>query len=102
MKDLGMELAKIGIQIQWQTSSNFNVAENTIVMTTPHSFKGYDSEIIVIAGADQFASNDDEIRARSLYVAMTRARSILHVYAKTYLRDCGKKTVVDVLRECSQ
>lgn len=102
MKDLGMELAKIGIQMQWQTSSNFNVAENTIVMTTPHSFKGYDSEIIVIAGADQFASNDDEIRARSLYVAMTRARSILHVYAKTYLRDCGKKTVVDVLRECSQ
>lgn len=52
-----------------------------IIATTTHSFKGFDSEIVLVAGTDQFITGARVILANVLYVAMTRARSILKVFA---------------------
>ncbi|HBT76903.1 MAG TPA: AAA family ATPase [Planctomycetaceae bacterium] len=58
------------------------ICENTILVTSAHSFKGYESEIVFIPAADMFESNGD-ILAAPLYVAMTRARSILKMSFST-------------------
>jgi superfamily I DNA/RNA helicase len=52
------------------------------LLTTPNSYKGYESEVVLIPCADQFVGAGYRILAHSLYVAMTRARSILAIYAQ--------------------
>ncbi|HMV46393.1 MAG TPA: AAA domain-containing protein [Blastocatellia bacterium] len=58
--------------------------DNFVVAMTSHSFKGYEAEIVIIAGAERFIAKIDgekQILANNLYVAMTRARSLLAVFA---------------------
>ena len=50
-------------------------------MTTSHSFKGYEAEVVLIPCADHYVTGDNQILANNLYVAMTRARSILAIYS---------------------
>lgn len=50
---------------------------NSILVSSVQSFKGYESEIVFIPGADMFSVKN--ILAPHLYVAMTRARSILSI-----------------------
>ena len=64
-------LETIGVDLQVQKHQDFAFDERTIVATSPHSFKGYDSEIVVIPGVESFQT-EGQILARSLYVAMTR------------------------------
>jgi superfamily I DNA/RNA helicase len=79
------------------TGKAFDDDPAAVRATTPHSFKGYDSEIVVIAGADEFIAK--EILANNLYVAMTRARSMLAVYGlKTASSD--KSRIITALEEC--
>ena len=54
--------------------------EKYVTVITPHSFKGYDAEIVVVAGAERFIAKG-EILPNNLYVAMTRARSLLNIFA---------------------
>jgi hypothetical protein len=68
-------------------------------VTTAQSFKGYDAEIAVIAGVDQFVAKDGGILANSLYVAMTRARSILAIYGKRSQSE-DQNRILAVLEEC--
>jgi superfamily I DNA/RNA helicase len=49
--------------------------------STSQSFKGYDAEVILIPAIDQFWAENKGILANNLYVAMTRARSMLLMYA---------------------
>ena len=77
---LGPEMAKIGIELSLQTNRPYERNENTLVMTTSHSYKGYESEVVIIPGVDQFVTGQGEILANNLYVAMTRARSLLAIY----------------------
>jgi len=83
-KDLQAELApalsKIGIELSLQKNRPFERNENTLVMTTSHSYKGYESEVVIIPGVDQFVTGQGQILANNLYVAMTRARSLLAIY----------------------
>lgn len=65
-----------------QTGQGFQRDERTIIVTTPHSFKGFEAEIVVIAGVDQFNIRRMGIHTNALYVAMTRARSILAIFGK--------------------
>lgn len=58
--------------------------ETVVVVSTLHSFKGYDAEIVIVAGVERFlgkVNGDREILANNLYVAMTRARSLLAIFA---------------------
>lgn len=94
------KLNSIGVNFLVQKGETFVGDDRTVVATTPHSFKGYDAEIIVIAGADQFYINSEKlILASTLYVAMTRSRSILAIYGSTKAKD-GAATILRVISEC--
>lgn len=77
---LGQKMADIGVELSVQTSRSFERKANTLVITTCHSFKGYEAEVILIPCADQYVAGN-EILANNLYVAMTRARSLLAAYS---------------------
>lgn len=80
LNQLAPRLATLGIELSQQTNQAFQRRDNTIVMTTANSFKGYESEVIMIPGVDQFVSSEGKLLANSLYVAMTRAQSLLLMY----------------------
>lgn len=77
---LGPAMSKIGIELSLQKNRSFERNDNTLLMTTSHSYKGYESEVVIIPGVEQFVTGRGEILANNLYVAMTRARSLLAVY----------------------
>lgn len=78
---LGPAMADIGVEISVQTSRSFQRQKNTLIVTTSHSFKGYEAEVVLIPCADHYVTGDNQILANNLYVAMTRARSLLAVYS---------------------
>ena len=80
---LGPKLAEFGVELSVQTNRSFERQENTLVVTTSHSYKGYESEVVVIPCVDQFVTGEGQILAKNLYVAMTRARSLLAIYSTT-------------------
>ncbi|TWU08172.1 AAA domain-containing protein [Stieleria varia] len=77
---LAPKLAEHGIELSIQKHRAFERRPNTLVATTANSFKGYESEVVVIPCVDQFIATGGKILASSLYVAMTRARSLLAIY----------------------
>lgn len=93
------KLRTVGARLEVQVSQAFTRDANTVVASTAQSFKGYEAEIVVIAGADKFVARDRGILANNLYVAMTRARSLLAVYG---LRDNSENgtTIMSVLKKC--
>ena len=92
-------LRTIGARLEVQVSQAFSRNANTVVASTAQSFKGYEAEIVVIAGADRFTAQDRGILANNLYVAMTRARSVLAVFGLMgRLNDGGR--IMTVLKEC--
>ncbi len=89
-------LKPLGANLAIQRSERFVEDSRTVLATTPHSFKGYDKELVVVAGVDAFAEPD---RARTLYVAMTRARSLLAVYGRESLKP-EVQSLFAMLRKC--
>jgi len=63
----------------------FGKVERDLVVITTHSFKGYDAEIVVVPAVERFVGQDAGAKTKAkilsnvLYVAMTRARSVLVV-----------------------
>jgi hypothetical protein len=74
-------LKDLGVVLSVQTNQAYQRNANAILATTSASFKGYDSEVVIIPGIDFFRAQDKGVLASSLYVAMTRARSILTLFA---------------------
>jgi len=81
---LAPELAKLGVELSFQRNRSFERQPGTLLATTPHSFKGYESEVVVIPGVDHYVASEGKILAANLYVAMTRARSLLAIYGVDY------------------
>ena len=79
-RKLAPVLAQFGIELSLQKNRPFERNNNTLVMTTSHSFKGYESEVVIIPAVDQFVTGNGDILANNLYVAMTRARTLLAIY----------------------
>ncbi len=77
---LGPKMAAMDVELSIQTNRPFERQENTLVVTTSHSFKGYESEVVIIPGVDQYVTGVGHILANNLYVAMTRARSWLAIF----------------------
>lgn len=65
------------VPVEHRTYQGF-VGVEGVTVSTAHSFKGYDAELVVVAGADTFATSREPLPA-PLYVAMTRARTGLLV-----------------------
>jgi len=80
---LGPKLEQIGVELSMQTNRPFERLSNTLVATTPHSYKGYESEVVMIPCVDHYVAPGGKILANCLYVAMTRARSLLGIYGIT-------------------
>ena len=91
-------LARIGVDLQVLKGQARPPDERTVIATTPHSFKGYDSEIVLIPLVEFFESGGKPL-ARVLYVAMTRARSLLAIYGKASKKE-GQREIVEALDEC--
>ena len=87
-----------GIKATVEKSRPRRVENNTVVLCTANSFKGYDAEIVLIAGVEQFVA-EKEILPYHLYVAMTRARSLLAVFGWARPDENGKKLVA-VIEQC--
>jgi superfamily I DNA/RNA helicase len=72
-----------------------------VIASTPHSYKGYEAEIVAIAGVEQFYSKNEGIFASALYVAMTRARSVLAMFAYAHQDADGYKArIVKTVKQC--
>jgi diphthamide synthase subunit DPH2 len=50
------KLTAIGARLVVQTGQTFNLDDRSVLATTSQSFKGYDSEVVVIPGVDQFVA----------------------------------------------
>ena len=83
-----------------QANQAFQRSSNTLLVTTPNSFKGYDSEIVIVPAVDQFVAKEKGVLAHSLYVAMTRARSILSLFTCSKKSDTDGHEIQSVLRQC--
>ena len=59
-----------------RTTEGYDAARDAVVITTPHSFKGYDAELVIVAGIDGYHTQGSPLPA-PLYVALTRARTLL-------------------------
>jgi superfamily I DNA and RNA helicase len=73
-------LNRIGARAVFQAGQAFDSEDGTVIVSTTQSFKGYEAEVVVIGGVERFIGSK-KILANNLYVAMTRARSILAVFA---------------------
>ncbi|TWT96315.1 AAA domain-containing protein [Neorhodopirellula pilleata] len=96
---LAPELAKIGVELSFQRNRSFERKPDTLIATTPHSFKGYESEVVMIPGVDYFVATEGKILASSLYVAMTRARSLLAIYGSKEGSEPSRR-IGRVIAEC--
>jgi UvrD-like helicase C-terminal domain len=98
------------VRVEEQTRRSFAGQSDSVIVTTAHSFKGYESEIVAVPGADKFVANDSRSRdgqrvlPESLYVAMTRARSVLYVSATTETGGCGGagRLAIEALQSCAE
>ncbi len=99
LANLKPRLAKLDVEVSLQKNQPFQWRENTLVITTPHSFKGYDAEVVIIPCADQYISGENQILANNLYVAMTRARSMLSIYSLDR-SDAVAKELNDTIESC--
>jgi superfamily I DNA/RNA helicase len=94
------KLGSIGVRLVVETGQSFSRDPRSVTITTSQSFKGYDAEIVVIPGVDQFVAKETGILANNLYVAMTRARSILAIYGWRRNQPSHEAQIISVLHEC--
>ena len=84
---LRADLFDTGVVVEEQSRQTYSKDEKTLIITTAHSFKGHEAEVVVVAAADAFlaptnaSAGVDRVLAEALYVALTRARSMLYVSA---------------------
>lgn len=78
--ELGPRLREMKARIVTNPGQGEAREGNAVVVSTSHSFKGYEAEVVVIGGVERFIAQK-KILPNNLYVAMTRARSILAIYA---------------------
>ncbi len=92
-------LADLGVELSVQTNKPFERSSHMLLVTTAHSFKGYDAEVVIIPAVDQYMAKGKSVLANSLYVAMTRARSILTLFSQKVVSP-DAKTLCRVLDDC--
>jgi superfamily I DNA/RNA helicase len=75
---LKQELKGVVRGVEYQANQPYRLDQGLLVVTTPHSMKGHEAEIVVIPAIEAFGYAVSKPEwARALYVAMTRARTHL-------------------------
>jgi hypothetical protein len=99
-EELGPRLQAINARLVDDPGQNEAREANSVVATTAHSFKGYEAEVVVIGDLERFYAQG-ELLPNDLYVAMTRARSKLAIYAyqQRHPNPCSK-TLLATVEEC--
>ncbi len=97
-RQIRARLASIGVNLHILDREAPVPDDHTVFAVTPHSIKGYDSEIVVIPGVENY-NLDGQVFSRALYVAMTRARSVLAIYGTQSQQD-GKRDILQALEDC--
>ena len=95
---LSPSLEAAGFSVCHQTSRELPSDPGTLLITTPHSFKGHDAEVVVVPGVDRLTTRVGPL-AHVLYVAMTRARSMLLLTSLREPAEPGGVAVLDALRQ---
>jgi superfamily I DNA and RNA helicase len=96
---LAPKLADFGVELSLQRNRSFEHKSNTLLATTPHSYKGYESEVIIIPCVDHYIAPEGKLVANGLYVAMTRARSLLAMYGINGGSESSRK-IGEVISAC--
>ena len=95
--DIAKRLKPLKVDVEVRVGQSMRRSEGTVLATTPHSFKGYDAEVVVIPAADKFYAPIKGVLANELYVAMTRARSLLSLFTGS-----GPGEINDALKRCTE
>lgn len=75
-------LVATGIPSTFVRNRNFKNHIPKVVVTTPHSFKGYEAELVAVVGSHaSHARQGAELLSQGLWVSLTRARTRLYVSA---------------------
>ncbi len=74
-------LTRAGVPAVFARRGELDARASRVLVTTPHSFKGYEAEVVAVAGVDGFCTRAGELLHSALYVALTRARTVLRVSA---------------------
>jgi superfamily I DNA/RNA helicase len=99
-EEVGPRLLESNARIVFDPGQGDAREANALVVSTSASFKGYEAEIVIIGGVERFIGKK-QILPASLYVAMTRARSELHVYAYDKKnKDPQAQTILSTLQLC--
>jgi len=98
-KQVAPALADLGVELSVQANKPFERSHNILLATTSHSYKGYDSEVVIVPAAAPYTAKDKGILANNLYVAMTRARSILTLFSQR-MRNEHAELLYDVIEDC--
>ncbi len=100
VEELGPRLKAIKARLVSDPGQGEAREENTVVVSCSASFKGYEAEVVVVGGVERFIAKK-QILPNNLYVAMTRARSVLAIYA--YKQEKPKpeaQTILSTLQQC--
>ncbi len=79
--DVAPALRDLKVDLTVQNNKPFERGHNIVIASTSASYKGYDSEVVIIPAVDYYRAKDKGLLANNLYVAMTRARSILTLFS---------------------
>lgn len=90
-------LHALGARITFQSGGRFEVAEDLVRVSTIHSFKGYDAEIVALPCVESYCSQGRAL-PRNFYVGATRARSILHVSGSEQFADKAGLAVLEAVK----
>jgi hypothetical protein len=74
-------LRRAGVEAVFLAGQDFDPRDERVVVTTPQSFKGYEAEVVAVVGLEGFAPAGAGVLAEAMYVAMTRARTLMRVSA---------------------
>lgn len=95
-------LVAAGLPCRFASRNDFEPREDRVIVTTPHSFKGYEAELVAVVGAERFAHPEAGVLVAALYVAMTRARTRLRVSACHRGPTWAGRPIVDALEAAAE
>jgi hypothetical protein len=79
-EELGPQLQALNARLVSDPGQGEAREKNAVVASVSAAFKGYEAEVVAIGGLERFIARK-KILPNSLYVAMTRARSVLAIFA---------------------